>query len=96
MKRLHELGARKFVVVGVGPLGCIPFVRAMHFITNEKCSEKVNRLIKGYNFRLSAVVDQLNLEFSPKTKFVYANSYAVFMKIIVNYRQYGKIPNLIY
>ncbi|CAK9310840.1 unnamed protein product [Citrullus colocynthis] len=89
LKRLHELGARKFVVVGVGPLGCIPFVRAIHFISNEKCSEKVNRLIKAYNFRLSGVVDQLNLEFSPKTKFVYANSYAVFTKIIVNYRQYG-------
>lgn len=89
MKRLHELGARKFVVVGIGPLGCIPFVRAVHFVTSQRCSEEVNQLIKAYNFRLSKVVDQLNQEFGPKTMFVYANSYAVFMKIIVNYRQYG-------
>lgn len=89
MKRLHALGARKFVVVGVGPLGCIPFVRAIHFVTNEKCLEEVNRLIETYNFKLSGVVDQLNLEFGLNTMFVYANSYAVFTKIIVNYRQYG-------
>ncbi|KAL4019199.1 hypothetical protein IC575_022844 [Cucumis melo] len=89
LKRLHALGARKFVVVGVGPLGCIPFVRAIHFVTNEKCLEEVNRLIETYNFKLSGVVDQLNLEFGLNTMFVYANSYAVFTKIIVNYRQYG-------
>lgn len=89
MKRLHELGGRKFVVVGIGPLGCIPFVRGILLITSEKCSEDVNQLTETYNFRLREVVDQLNKEFGPNTMFVYANSYDVFMKIIVNYQQYG-------
>ncbi|XP_022977773.1 GDSL esterase/lipase At5g41890 [Cucurbita maxima] len=89
LKELHDLGARKFVVVGVGPLGCIPFVRAVQFVRGEKCSEEVNEVIEAYNVRLSGLVGELNQEFGPKTMFVYANSYAVFMKIIVNYQQYG-------
>lgn len=96
MKRLHGVGARKVVVVGVGPLGCIPFVRTLQFAPNDECSEEVNQLIEAYNFRLSEVVDQLNQEFNPKTMFVYANSYAVFMQIIDNYQQYGQISQTPY
>ncbi|XP_059644177.1 GDSL esterase/lipase At5g41890 [Cornus florida] len=89
LKRLHGLGARKFIVGGVGPLGCIPFVRALHLVPNGKCSVKVNTLIQGYNTRLIQVLNHLNRELGPEAIFIYTNSYHVVEGIIRNYRHYG-------
>ena len=96
MQRLHELGARKFIVGGVGPLGCIPFVRALKLLASGKCSVKVNNLIQGYNKKLNKALDQLNLQLGPEAIFVYANSFDSVLKIILNYHQYGKPRNLNY
>ncbi|KAK3030676.1 hypothetical protein RJ639_035880 [Escallonia herrerae] len=89
LKRLHELGARKIIVVGVGPLGCIPFVRALHLVPSGKCSAKVNSLIQGYNKKLRDMLNQCNQEMGPETIYVYANSYDIFGGIILNYHKYG-------
>ncbi|XP_009627000.3 GDSL esterase/lipase At5g41890 [Nicotiana tomentosiformis] len=89
LQRLHGLGARKFVVVGVGPLGCIPFIRAIKLISGGKCSVEVNTLIRSYNKRLKAELNRLNKDMGPKAIFLYANSYDVFRDIILNYKQHG-------
>ncbi|XVE58162.1 hypothetical protein DITRI_Ditri04bG0148200 [Diplodiscus trichospermus] len=89
LKRLHELGARKLVIVGVGPLGCIPFIRAINLLPNGKCSGEVNALIQGYNEKLKELLNRLNQEMGPEAIFVFANSYDVFVSTIANYRQFG-------
>ncbi|KAL1222739.1 GDSL esterase/lipase [Cardamine amara subsp. amara] len=92
LKRLHELGARKFVVVGVGPLGCIPFARALNLIPAGQCSDQVNQIVRGYNMKLRHSLTTLTNELSSKdhnTTFVYANSYDLFLKLVLNYRQFG-------
>ncbi|KAM3267041.1 GDSL esterase/lipase [Capsicum annuum] len=89
LQRLHKLGARKIVVVGVGPLGCIPFIRAIGLISRGKCSVEVNTLIRKYNKKLKMDIDRLNKEMRPKAIFIYANSYDVFREIILNHEQYG-------
>ncbi|XP_038974640.1 GDSL esterase/lipase At5g41890 [Phoenix dactylifera] len=89
LKHLHQLGARKFIVVGIGPLGCIPYVRALMLVENGKCSSVADRLIQGYNMKLSRKINQLNQEMGPETIFVFANSYQIVIEIIKNYRQYG-------
>ncbi|KAJ8553151.1 hypothetical protein K7X08_020544 [Anisodus acutangulus] len=89
LQRLHKLGARKFVVVGVGPLGCIPFIRAIRLISKGTCSVEVNTLIRNYNKKLKAELHRLNKVMGPKAIFIYANSYDVFRAIILNHKQYG-------
>lgn len=89
MKRLHELGARKFIVVGVGPIGCIPFVRALNLLPSGKCLVEMNEFIQGYNKKLNEVLTGLNQEMGPESIFVYANSYDLVLSIILNYHQYG-------
>ncbi|KAA3460033.1 GDSL esterase/lipase [Gossypium australe] len=89
LERLHEMGARKFIVVGVGPLGCIPFVRALKLLRSGQCSSAVNTLIQAYNQRLKELLSRLNQEMGPETIFVFANSYDAFIDIIANYHQYG-------
>lgn len=77
------------VVVGIGPLGCIPFVRAFNLLPGGKCSGEVNALIQHYNEKLKGLLNRLNQEMGPEAIFVFANSYDVFMKIIANHRQFG-------
>ncbi|XP_049376891.1 GDSL esterase/lipase At5g41890 [Solanum stenotomum] len=89
LQRLHKLGARKFVVVGVGPLGCIPFMRAIGLISKGKCSVEVNTLIRNYNKKLKVELHRLNKYIKPKAIFIYANSYDVFREIILNHKQHG-------
>ncbi|KAF6153724.1 hypothetical protein GIB67_000957 [Kingdonia uniflora] len=89
LRRLHELGARKFLVVGVGPLGCIPIVRALKLVPDERCSLHANKLIQGYNKKLKAMLNRLNQELGPESIFVYGNSYDIFFRILENYREYG-------
>ncbi|KAG2574185.1 hypothetical protein PVAP13_7KG309200 [Panicum virgatum] len=89
LKRLNELGARKFVVSDVGPLGCIPYVRALEFMPAGECSASANRVTEGYNKKLKRMVERMNQETGPESKFVYTNTYDIVMEIIQNYRQYG-------
>ncbi|XP_057968053.1 GDSL esterase/lipase At5g41890 [Malania oleifera] len=89
LKRLHGMGARKMVVVGVGPLGCIPFVRALSLLPSGQCSSEANDFIRAYNARLRHVVDDLNREMGPGVVFVYANAYDIVMSIIRGYPQFG-------
>ncbi|WOL06281.1 GDSL esterase/lipase [Canna indica] len=89
LKRLHELGARKFMVVGVGPLGCIPYIRVIKLVANGRCSSFANRLIQGYNAKLARAIDKLNEEMGPQAVLVYANPYDIVIEIMQNYRQYG-------
>lgn len=89
MKELSELGARKFVVSDVGPLGCIPYVRALEFMPAGQCSAPANRVTEGYNRKLRRMVEKMNREMGPESKFVYTDTYRIVMAIIQNHRQYG-------
>ncbi|KAE8816837.1 GDSL esterase/lipase [Hordeum vulgare] len=89
LKRLNELGARKFVVADVGPLGCIPYVRALEFIPAGECSAAVNKLCEGYNRRLKRMIGRLNQETGPESAFVYTNTHGIVTEIIRQHRQYG-------
>ncbi|XP_051137566.1 GDSL esterase/lipase At5g41890 [Andrographis paniculata] len=89
LKRLHGLGARKIVVVGIGPLGCIPFIRAISLVPSRECAATVNAFVSSYNQRLKVEINQLNVDAGADAIFVYVNSYDIFLEIIDNYGDYG-------
>ncbi|KAL2551060.1 GDSL-like Lipase/Acylhydrolase superfamily protein [Forsythia ovata] len=94
LEKLYRLGARKFVVVNIGPLGCIPFIRAVSLnILGGKCSTKVNALVRGYNKKLKEELDRMNNNMGRNAIFVYANSYDIFREIILNFPKYGFVNN---
>jgi phospholipase/lecithinase/hemolysin len=90
MKRLNDLGARKFVVADIGPLGCIPYVRALEFIPAGECSAAANKLCEGYNKKLKRMIGRLNQEMGPESVIVYTNTHDIVMEIIQQHRQYGR------
>lgn len=73
----------------VGPLGCIPYVRALEFMPAGECSASANRVTEGYNKKLKRMVEKMNQEMGPESKFVYTNTYEIVLEFIQNYRQYG-------
>ncbi|CAN8324738.1 unnamed protein product [Cochlearia groenlandica] len=95
LTRLYQLGARKIVVINIGPVGCIPFSRESDPTAGEECSVEPNEVAKMYNIRLKSVVDDLNANLEG-SRFVYADVFRIVDDILQNYASYGfeseKIP----
>lgn len=68
---MHDIGARKMVLVGVGPIGCTPNALAK----NGACIEEQNAAALIFSSKLKSLVDQLNNQFRD-SKFVFRNSTA--------------------
>ncbi|VFR03548.1 unnamed protein product [Cuscuta campestris] len=85
---LHGLGLRKFLLGGIGPLGCIPNQLATQAAPQGQCVSHVNDMVEHFNFRLSDLVDQLNRDLVPSV-FVYGNTFLAFSNIITNASTYG-------
>lgn len=83
-----KLGARKFVLTNVGPLGCIPYRMTMQATEKGSCVKEDNELVSGFNAALKGLVDELNGK-HPKAKFVIADSFNVVMQIIKHPSAFG-------
>ncbi|OIV95733.1 hypothetical protein TanjilG_05281 [Lupinus angustifolius] len=65
---LLDVGARKYVLVGLGSLGCIPI-----HISDGSCSQDINKASLIFSEKLKSLVHQLNK--SPTTsEFIFVNS----------------------
>jgi len=70
---LHEIGARKYVLVGLGLLGCTPSAIFTHG-TNGSCVDEENAPALIFNSKLKSLVDHFNNKFSADSKFIFVNS----------------------
>lgn len=94
MQALHGLGLRKFLIAGVGPLGCMPNQIARGFppLPPGKCLSDVNEMVRLFNNRLVSLVDQLNSRIdSLGAVFVYGNTFDVFTSVVNNSEPYGEM-----
>ncbi|XP_027356515.1 GDSL esterase/lipase At1g71250 [Abrus precatorius] len=85
---LHSLGLRKFFLAGIGPLGCIPSVRATGLAPPGRCVDFVNQMLGTFNEGLRSMVDQLNKQYADAI-FLYGNTYGVFGDILNNPAAYA-------
>ncbi|CAN1322412.1 GDSL esterase/lipase At4g16230 [Linum perenne] len=90
--RLYGLGARKIVVVNVGPIGCIPFQKDVNHVTGDECVSFTNELARSYNEKLRTLVNHLN-EVLLGAQLVYADVYRIFSDIIDKHNSYGTCSN---
>lgn len=63
IKELYKLGARKFAINNVGPLGCFPVVKASVPKINGTCVEQVSQLAMLHNQLLSRALSDFAKEF---------------------------------
>ncbi|KAJ7513895.1 hypothetical protein O6H91_05G029000 [Diphasiastrum complanatum] len=85
---VYNLGARKFVVAAVGPLGCIPYQLTFNLREGGSCAPRVNNLIMNFNKAASEMVLELGSSL-PGANFVFADSYKVVFDIVNNPQAYG-------
>ncbi|KAM0943094.1 putative triacylglycerol lipase [Dioscorea sansibarensis] len=85
---LYRLGVRKMLIVGIGPLGCIPSQLSMNNSTDGECIERVNDIVMAFNRPFFSMLPSLNSSL-PGAFFVYQNIYDRFNDLIQNPSDYG-------
>ncbi|EOA18153.1 hypothetical protein CARUB_v10006620mg [Capsella rubella] len=90
LTRLYQLGARKIVVINIGPIGCIPFEREVTSdpTAGNECSFEPNEMAQMYNLKLKTLVEELNKNLQG-SRFVYADVFRIVYDILQNYSSYG-------
>ncbi|KAF3788019.1 GDSL esterase/lipase [Nymphaea thermarum] len=86
---LHSLGLRKFAIVGVGPLGCIPNQLAKEDVRNgSSCAARVNDMAILFNNGLASLVNDLNSNHSDAA-FTYIDVYRIVGEMLNSPATYG-------
>lgn len=88
---MYELGARKVLVTGTGPLGCVPAELAQHS-TNGECAVELQRAASLFNPQLIDMVHSLNSQIGSDV-FTAANAFEMNMDFVSNPQAYGTCPN---
>nr|AFN53715.1 putative GDSL-like lipase acylhydrolase protein [Linum usitatissimum] len=80
---MYDNGARKFVIIGIGQIGCSPSELAQSSPDGKTCVQRINSANTIFNNKLRALVDQFNGN-TPDAKFIYINAYGIFQDLINN------------
>ncbi|XP_050215571.1 GDSL esterase/lipase At1g71691-like [Mercurialis annua] len=83
---LYNLGARKFILGGLGMMGCIPSILAQN--PAGLCSEEVNQLVMPFNQNVKAMMNNFNTDL-PGSKFIFIDIAHMFRDILTNAPAYG-------
>ncbi|KAJ7964475.1 GDSL esterase/lipase family [Quillaja saponaria] len=91
LTRLYQLGARKMIFHGLGPLGCIPSQRVKS--KTGQCLKRVNEWILEFNSKVQKLIVSLNHRL-PNAKLIFADTYPAVLDLIENPNTYGlKVSN---
>lgn len=93
LARLYELGSRRVLVTGTGPLGCVPAELAMRS-RNGQCDIELQRAGDMFNGQLVQMLNDLNSQLGSDV-FIAANAFRMHMDFISNPRAYGFITSKI-
>ncbi|KAM7271605.1 hypothetical protein ACFE04_030819 [Oxalis oulophora] len=88
LQDLYNYGARKFVLTGIGQIGCSPNELAQNSPDGRTCVERINSANRIFNNRLVGLVDQFN-NANSDAMFTYINAYGIFQDITNNPAAYG-------
>ncbi|KAK4482374.1 hypothetical protein RD792_009528 [Penstemon davidsonii] len=91
LQRLYDLGARRVLVTGTGPLGCVPSSLATRS-TNGQCAEEPQRAAAIYNPLLVQMISGLNQELGSAV-FVAVNTMNMQNDFITNPQAFGFITS---
>ncbi|CAL9240652.1 unnamed protein product [Arabidopsis halleri] len=86
LKMLHSLGARKLMVFGLGPMGCIPLQRALSLDGN--CQNKASNLAKKFNKAATTMLLDLEAKL-PNASYRFGEAYDLVNDVITNPKKYG-------
>ncbi|KAG0534747.1 hypothetical protein BDA96_04G306200 [Sorghum bicolor] len=86
VKALYVLGARKFAVIDVPPIGCCPYPRSLHPL--GACIDVLNELARGFNRGVKDAMSGLSLSFQG-LRYSVGSSHAVVQSIMKHPQRLG-------
>ncbi|KAJ8464928.1 hypothetical protein OPV22_027480 [Ensete ventricosum] len=86
IERLYDLGARKFAVLGVAALGCVPLARVP--ISSYACNEDLNDLCLRFKTATEALLKDLSLSLKG-FQYSFGDLYEMFTHILSDPQEYG-------
>ncbi|KAG0472463.1 hypothetical protein HPP92_017009 [Vanilla planifolia] len=86
LKKLYNLGARKFVFVGTGPIGCSPAQRRQS--KTEDCNASANFLCDLYNHAVASLLQETKSELGDLS-YSFFNSSLAMLQLIQKPYDYG-------
>ncbi|KAG6738384.1 hypothetical protein POTOM_058000 [Populus tomentosa] len=93
LMRLYDLGARRVLVTGTGPMGCVPAEIAMRS-PDGQCSAELQRAASLYNPQLTEMLGQLNDQYGTDI-FIAANTRQMTANFVYNPQAYGFVTSKI-
>ncbi|EEF40425.1 GDSL esterase/lipase LTL1 [Ricinus communis] len=91
LMRLYDLGARRVLVTGTGPLGCVPAELAMRS-SNGECAAELQRAAALFNPQLTQMLRQLNSQYGSDI-FIAANTGQMSADFISNPGAFGFVTS---
>lgn len=88
LQGLYELGARRVLVTGTGPLGCVPSELAQSRSRNGECNPELQKAAAIYNPQLIQMIQGLNTQLGSDV-FVTANAFDMKSDFISNPQKFG-------
>ncbi|GAB2232952.1 hypothetical protein Droror1_Dr00012022 [Drosera rotundifolia] len=85
---MYKYGARKFVLIGVGQIGCSPNELANNSPDGQKCVSRINAANQIFNSKLKSLVDRFNSQLAD-AHFIYINAYGIFQDMLNDPAAYG-------
>ncbi|KAJ4830965.1 hypothetical protein Tsubulata_032488 [Turnera subulata] len=89
---LYDLGARRVLVTGTGPLGCVPSQLASSGSRNGECAPEPQRAAEIFNPQLSQMLQGLNSQLGSDV-FIYGNAFSMNADFINNPQQFGFVTS---
>ncbi|XP_027088212.1 GDSL esterase/lipase At5g33370-like [Coffea arabica] len=93
LMRLYELGSRKVIVTGTGPIGCVPAELAQRS-RNGECSAELQHAASLFNPQLAQLISDINSQLGSNV-FMAANTMAMHMDFVSNPQAFGFVTSKI-
>uniref|UniRef100_A0ACD5XRR0 Uncharacterized protein n=1 Tax=Avena sativa TaxID=4498 RepID=A0ACD5XRR0_AVESA len=84
---MRLLGGRRFVFVGLPPIGCLPIARTLLGRGPDGCDSNLNQLAASFNSRLIQLSNLIN--YQPRLRSAYIDTYTIMRAATDNPQSYG-------
>ncbi|KAG9445433.1 hypothetical protein H6P81_016773 [Aristolochia fimbriata] len=88
IKKIYELGGRKFVVPGLAPIGCVPLQRNGNVLSDRACKHDQNSDAVVFNDKLKNLLSTIQTSL-PGIRVAYLNLFDIVGDMISNPNKYG-------
>lgn len=84
------MNARRFVVMGVAPIGCTPHYLWESQSENGECAAEINNMVMQFNYAMRHGMQQLGLQLA-NSSIVFCDAFQGSMDILQHQNRYGKL-----